>query len=354
MRLVRLARPKAPLNPVPAIAGPVRSAARRHPRVLAAAAATLAAAGLTAGCSGGSGNTAGATGTITVAAIKGVDTAPLYAGAKVGGAFAKAGINVKIDNFTSVAAEISALRNGKVDVAAGDYVDFLYAEAKKADLLIVADGYHAGPGVMETLSMPNSNITSARNLIGKKVGTPEPQELPDTASGAPYSLESMAAQSVLNDDNLNPSRVTWDPMPAGNLVKALQTGQVNAIVVQEPYIYEAESQLGAIEVFDACSGATSDLPLSGYFSTKAYAGQNSPLLTAFRNELEKVQASATEPGPVRTVLASDPGMAHSASLITLGSYPTTLNPASPNRVATLMFNSEILTSSMNIPSMIFH
>ena len=65
MRLVRLARPKAPLN---------------HPRVLAAAAATLAVAGLTAGCSGGSGGTASATGTITVAAIKGVDTAPLYAG----------------------------------------------------------------------------------------------------------------------------------------------------------------------------------------------------------------------------------------------------------------------------------
>jgi NitT/TauT family transport system substrate-binding protein len=354
VRLVRLARPKAPHSPVPAVAGASRSAARRHPRVLAAAAATLAVAGLTAGCSGGSGGTAGATGTITVAAIKGVDTAPLYAGAKAGGAFAKAGINVKIDNFTSVAAEISALRAGKVDVAAGDYVDFLYAESRQPGLLIVADGYHAGPGVMEALALPNSNITSAKDLIGKKVGTPEPQEIAKVASGAPYSLESLAAQSVLNDDNIDPSRVTWDPMPAGQLVKALADGQVNAIVVQEPYIYEAESQLGAIEVFDACSGATSDLPLSGYFSTKAYAKQNSPLLTSFRNELEKVQASAAEPGPVRTVLASESGMQHSASLMTIGSYPTTLNPASPNRVATLMFNFEVLTSSLNVSSMIFH
>ena len=339
MRLVRLARPKAPLN---------------HPRVLAAAAATLAVAGLTAGCSGGSGGTAGATGTITVAAIKGVDTAPLYHGAGPGGAFAKAGLNVKIETYNSVAAEISALRAGKVDVAAGDYVDFLYAASVKPDLLIVADGYHAAPGVMEVLAMPNSGITSARDLIGKKVGTPEPQELKRKPGGAPYSLETLAAQSVLTDDNLDPDRVRWDPMPSGSLVSALRTGQVNAIVVQEPYIYEAESQLGAVEVFDACSGATSDLPLSGYFTSRAYAKQDGPLLTSFRNQLQKVQAGAALPGPVRTVLASEPGMNQSASLITIGSYPTTLNPASPLRVATLMFNSEVLGADLNIPGMIFH
>jgi len=341
---VRLARPKAPLNP---------SAAGRHPRALAAAAATLAVAGLTAGCSGGSGG-GGATGTITVAAIKGVDTAPLYAGAKPGGAFAKAGITVDIKTYSSVAAEISALRQGKVDVAAGDYVDFLYSAAKKPGLLIVADGYHAAPGVMEVLAKPNSGITSPRDLIGKKIGTPLQQELPNKSNGDPYSLESLAAQSVLNDDNIAPGSVNWDAMPSGNLIRALKRGQVSAIVVQEPYIYEAESQLGAVEVFDACSGATSDLPLSGYFSTKAYAKGNSALLAAFRNELQKVQASAALPGPVRTVLASENGMQNSASLITIGAYTTTLNPASPGRVATLMFNAELLSAALNIQSIIFH
>jgi ABC-type nitrate/sulfonate/bicarbonate transport system substrate-binding protein len=102
---------------------------------------------------------------------------------------------------------------------------------------------------------------------------------------------------VLTGDNILPGKMKWEPMPAGNLVRALKNGQVSAIVVQEPYIYQAESQLGAVEVFDACSGPTSDLPLSGYFSTKAYAKGNSALLTSFRNELQKVQASAALPGP---------------------------------------------------------
>lgn len=347
MRLVRLARPKAPHYLVPA---------RRHPRALAAAAATLAVAGLTAGCSGGSGGSAGATGTITVAAIKGVDTAPLYAGAKAGGAFAKAGLNVEIKNYPSVAAEITALRKGQVDVAAGDYVSFLYAESRKPGLLIVADGYHAAPGVMEVLTLPSSNINSARGLIGKRLGTPPAGEMAAKVStGDPYNLESLAAQSVLNDDNIQPSQVHFVPMAAGDLVTALQDHRVDAIVVQEPYIYQAESVAGATEVFDACSGATSDLPLSGYFSTKAYASNNAPLLTAFRDQLEKVQASAAEPGPVRAVLASEGNnMQQEAPLITIGSYPTTLNPASPNRVAQLMFNFEDLGSTLNIQSMLFH
>jgi hypothetical protein len=47
-------------------------------------------------------------------------------------------------------------------------------------------------------------------------------------------------------------------------------------------------------------------------------------------------------------------MKNSASLITIGSYPTTLNPASPARVATLMFNAEILGAALNVQPLIFH
>ena len=336
MRLVRLARPKAPL-----------------PTVVAAAAATLAVAGLTAGCSGGSGS-ASASGTITVAAIKGVDTAPLYAGDKAGGTFAQAGLNVKIENYTSVKAEITALRQGKVDVAAGDYVDFLYAQSAHHGMEIVADGYHAGPGVMEVLTKPHSGITSPSQLVGRKVGTPAPQELPIQESGNPFSIETLAAQSVLSDDNIDPTSVRWTPMPAAHLVRALATGKVSAIVVQEPYVYQAESELGAVEVLDACSGSTADLPLSGYFATKDFAKENAPLLQTFQTALEKAQANAIEPGPVRTVLASEPGMAKSASLMTLGSYPTTLNPASPQRVAQLMFIFEIMDTDLNVKPLIFH
>jgi hypothetical protein len=44
----------------------------------------------------------------------------------------------------------------------------------------------------------------------------------------------------------------------------------------------------------------------------------------------------------------------SASLITIGSYPTSLNAASLQRVADLMFNFEMLSPALTVSSMIAH
>ena len=132
MRLVRNLQSEAPLVPATL---QLRSgqAALRHPgrrsRALSAAIAAFAVAALAAGCqTSGAGAGAGASGNsvITVAAVRGVDDAPLYLAAAQNGTFARAGLNIKIRSYPSVAQELKALQDGTVDVAAGDYVDFLY------------------------------------------------------------------------------------------------------------------------------------------------------------------------------------------------------------------------------------
>src|SRR6516225_10018461 len=129
----------------------------RPSRTVAAAIGTLAAAALAAGCSvaGASpGSPADGTTTITVAAAPGVDDAPLYLAGQ-DGAFKSAGLDVHVVAYQSVGQELRALADGKADVAAGDYVDFFYAQAhnSRLNLRIVADGYHAAPGVMEVLTL---------------------------------------------------------------------------------------------------------------------------------------------------------------------------------------------------------
>ena len=110
------------------------SALWTSPRRLPPVVALLAALGVAAGVSGcnplGNGQaatTADSQG-VKVGVVPGIDNATLYL-AKKRGYFSRAGIDVKIVDFTSVNAELHALSSGGVEVAAGDYGNLFAAQS---------------------------------------------------------------------------------------------------------------------------------------------------------------------------------------------------------------------------------
>lgn len=314
----------------------------------AAAVAGLSALLLAAGCASGSAGSGQSGGTVTVAAVPGVDNVPLFL-AQQKGLFSSAGVNVEIRKYATVDAEVQALSQGKVDIAAGDYGPFLLAESqpKTAGIKIVADGYDAGSGVLEMLALPSSHITTPQQLELKTIGAPDTALLANMAQGKPDSLSTAAATSVLGSFGVD--TVTWKPMNPADEVNALKDGQVSAILVGEPYIYQAESQLGAVEVFDACSGATASLPLSGYFATDGWARQNASALADFRSGLQRAQSESASSGPVLSVLPHYTGIsAQEAAVLTIGSYPASTDLESLQRVAQLMFDEGMLTNPVNV------
>jgi NitT/TauT family transport system substrate-binding protein len=332
---------------------------RRAAGVAAAAAGLI----LVTGCQfpGFSSSTAAgpaASGTVTVAAPAGVAAAPLYIGLK-DGLFSQVGLTVHVVSASSVPQEVAALRNGSADIAFGDYADMFYAQEQRSapHLLAIADGYDAGPNVMEILTLPNSGIVKPSDLAGKIVGTAMNQGMPlrnaKTNKFIPYSTDTVATWSVLSSDNVDGSKVQWDPMQANDLVNALRNGQVNAILATEPTIYAAESQLGAVPVLDSCTGATANLPLDGYFTTNSYVGRNAKVVAAFRGALEKAQAQAGMAAPLQTALTKSADLqAQTAAMITIGTYPTTLSAANLQRVVNLMFSFGALPRTFNVPSIV--
>ena len=335
--------------------------ARRPGRRAAGAAAAAAGLVLVAGCHvpGFSSSAAGgptASGTVIVAAAPGVADAPLYIGIK-DGYFSRAGLTVHVVPSSSVPQAVAALHSGSADVAFGDYVNMFYAlQQRSAHLVTVADGYDAAPNVMEVLTLPRSRIGSPRKLEGKTIGTATQQGMPlRTKDGKPlpYNMDTVATWSVLASDNVDPSLIHWDPMPTGNLVNALKFHQVDAILATEPTIYQAESQLGAVPVLDSCTGATANLPLDGYFTTKSYASRNASVVTAFRAALAKAQAQAAMAAPLQAALTKSAGLkAQAAAMVTLGTYPTTLSAANLQRVVNLMFNFGALPSQPSVSAMV--
>jgi NitT/TauT family transport system substrate-binding protein len=329
-----------------------------------AASAAAAAAGLilVAGChvpgfssSAGGGPTA--SGTVTVAAPPGVADAPLYIGIR-DGLFSRAGLTIKIVHSGTVPEEVAALRNHTADIAFGDYASMFYAQEQKPhpNLLVVADGYDGGPNMMEVLTLPGSGISSPTDLENKTIGTAQAQGIPAISDHKfqPYSIDTLATWSVLSSDNVEVSKIAWAQFQgADSLINALRTKQVNAIVATEPTIYEAESQLGAIPVLDSCTGATANLPLSGYFTTGSFASQHASVVAAFRAALVKAQAQASMGAPLQTALTKSEGLqARTAAMVTLGTYPTTLSAANLQQVSYLLWTFGSLPKQVSVSSMV--
>jgi NitT/TauT family transport system substrate-binding protein len=330
--------------------------------------ASVSAAVLVSAChvpfTGGAGPAASGGGSITVAVIPGIDNAPLRVAVQ-DGLFQQHGLNVTVKGYSTVSSEIQALKSGQADVAVGDYTDFFAAQASGgAKLRLIADGYDAVASTTAVLTLPGSGITTPQSLSPPngqpvRVATP-PEDVPASTypQNVPWNLPMMATQQVLQSDGVSPSSVDWRAMPMQDMIAALRSGRVKAILVTEPYIFRAEAQLGAVEVLDSDSGVTASLPLSGYFSSKSFTDSQPSTVRAFQAALSQAQGSAGMRGPVQNVLPSLTQLTthmtpQDAAMITLGTYPTAVSVGQVQRVVTLMSDSGMISNPIDVSSLLF-
>jgi len=337
-------------------------------RPIRPAAAGGAAVLLLAGCSAlGGGSNGGATvpggTTITVAAVPSIGDAPLYL-AHDDGLFTQRGLTVTIKAYPSLKAEVEALANGQADIAAGDYTSFFSAAGTSfapptknghrehvpggTTLRVIGDGYDAGANSMEILTGPHSTITSAADLQGKTVYTP-PVQAVQISKLAPYNIETLAAQTRLRADQVSVTTINWQQAPPDQLVQALKDKKASAILVGEPYLFEAQKELGAVSVLDSASGVTAGLPLLGYFTTSGYASAHAQSIRAFQAAMTAAQTRAAARGQIQRVFTSAAGVSpDDAPLIALGSYPTFFSVGQVQHVADLMFEAGMLNTSLDV------
>ena len=177
------------------------------------------------------------------------------------------------------------------------------------------------------------------------------QVIPYSAT-IPYNIQTLAAEEVLQNDGVSPSTVSWTQVQAKDMIGALRSGRVKAILATEPYILQAEEQLGAVEVVNASSGVTSGLPLSGYFSLSSYARAHPAAVQAFQEALGQAQSGSAQRGLVQAVLPQLTGMSKGdAAQVTLDTYPASLNVGQVQRVATLMYDSAMIRNPVSVSAL---
>jgi NitT/TauT family transport system substrate-binding protein len=269
---------------------------------------------------------------ITVAAVPATGAAGLYI-AEDQGLFAKAGLNVRIESSVSAAGTIAGLLAGRIQVTLGQWTSALTAEASGARLRAIASGNSGGPGLEELITLPGSPVTRLSQLRGTTI-----------AVNATGGLSQMLTETQLASAGIPAAQVRWAVYPFPAMAHALATHRVTAAFAVEPYLSQAEETLGASELADLDSGATQDMPITGYIATAAWAATHPALAAAFTSALEAGQAIAatTRPAVEQAMIQNLHITRLTAAVMALGTFPLGVDPVQLARVAGLMHADGLL------------
>jgi NitT/TauT family transport system substrate-binding protein len=308
---------------------------------LAAAAVAL----FTSSCGGGSAANAG-TISITVGALPVVDDVSAYIAADEG-IFQRDGLNVTIKQVLQSTLAVPEMQKGTIDIiGGGNYVSFIKASASdpaNPPYRILSEAATCASGSFDVLALPSSGIQTPADLQHKTI-----------AVNLTNNIQTLMINSVLKSDDVNPATVRFVVIPFPKMVAALEAHKVDAMSAVEPFITTAEQKAGAQPILDQCSGPDSNLPLSGYFSTTAWAQQHPQAVRRFQQAMAQAQEIAdTDRAQVeKTLLKYVTGLTPvQAATITLEQFPTSLDSAQLNRVSNLMQEAGLIRGSVQASSL---
>jgi NitT/TauT family transport system substrate-binding protein len=324
-------------------------------RPLTGLAALVGLGGLLAvGCSAGGSGSAAPGGLektdLRVAAVPAVDSAGLYI-AQQRGLFAAEGLHVTILPATSGKTVINSQLDGQFDVTSGNYVSYILANAapqavglkQAADFRVLAPGSIMESNNQDIMVPPGSNIQTVSELKGKTI-----------AVNVTQNIGQLLVSSVLSDNAVPAASVRFVPIKFPDMAKALEQHQVDAAWEPEPFITEAEENVGAIPLADSNQGTTENLPISGYMVTASWLKKYPNTAAAFRRALVRAQTiAANDPAAVQQGMEAFAKVpAKTASIEATPQFPTQMNATLLARLEQLMLHFNMIGQTYDVNQML--
>lgn len=296
-------------------------------------AAALAAAGVAA-CSGSSSSLGSPDqATLRIGLVSDVGAAPFdIATSPSQHGFSDVGLTVNETTFTSDSAEIAALKAGSIDIAYGSYAAFLSSNSPLAvsgRLRVLADAYDASAGTVGLVVRAGHHVPTPAQIQNGDLS--DKIAVPGSSSGD--STEFLALSTYLEsagDPIEAPGTGPGDPSiefvsSPQQALNEVAAGQVQAAVVQEPYLTQGEEQNGLRSAVDLSSGSLASMPLEGYFTTSDFVAKAPKSSALFAAVMAKYQEQASSRVAVETALRAQPSADPEViSTMQLGDYPFVL------------------------------
>jgi NitT/TauT family transport system substrate-binding protein len=279
---------------------------------------------------------------IKVAVLPTMDLVPLQLAIE-SGIFRQEGLEVEPVTAASGADCVAKLASGEVQIAFSSWTPFFVAKAKQAaDIKLVADATSAAPGYAVVVTMPNSPITTIKDLAGKRI-----------AITARLTISHLLVQAQLKAAGVDLDSVQWIELPFPQMAQRLAENQIDAAFLVEPFLRQAMKQVGAKELFDTLAGPTAGLPLTGYGATASYVNGNRETIEKFQRALKKAtdeaRADRSKVDPLLEKIAKvDKETAQQTTLI---DFVSTLDPARIQRVVDLMVEFKALDKRLDVAEM---
>ncbi|NJP98828.1 ABC transporter substrate-binding protein [Nonomuraea sp. FMUSA5-5] len=279
---------------------------------------------------------------ITVGALPIPDPVSLYI-ANAKGFFKEEGLTVTPKTITGGAAAIPAIENGSLDISQTNYVSTFMAVSQGKKIKLVADMYQAAPNTFNIMVPKDSPIKTVADLKGKTV-------LVNNLK----NIAQLAVTSQLKVAGLSETDVKFVEKPFPEMGNTIQSGQADAGWITEPFITANQSKFGFRKLVDTMTGQTADLPIAGWMATEEWASKYPKTLAAFQRAISKAQQLASsDRKEIEAMLPKYTQIdAKTASVITLGAYPSELNANRLQKVADLMLEYGYLKNPIDVKSVI--
>jgi NitT/TauT family transport system substrate-binding protein len=234
---------------------------------------------------------------LKVAMIPIEPAAPVYY-AKENGFFAKAGLDVSIDQNPSTPAIASALIAGNYDIAYGTIPTLSQAHSKGLPFVLIAPGIssshvHFGGAIMVGA---NSTAKTGKDLDGKTLGT-----------AGLNTIAEYLPRAWIDKNGGDSTTVKFIEMPFPVTPDAIASGRVDGAYLAEPFVTIAEKK-GAAKILAQGDDAISsgEYISTGWYCTLQWARAHPDAVARFQRAMTEAAAWANaNPTLVVPILAKD-------------------------------------------------
>jgi NitT/TauT family transport system substrate-binding protein len=296
---------------------------------------------------------------LNVGVVSGIGAAAFELGYNAGD-FSHDGLTINITPYATDAAAEAALQKGQIDVAFGDYSEFL-SSSTAASLEVVGEGYDAGDDTIGLIAASNSSLggdsLTGSDGVAEQIATGGLSvDVPDVSSPEYLALANWA---ISNQNPLNLTAHNIDQAANGNdsattattMINAVVSGSVSAAVVQDPYLTEAIETGKVTELANLDSGNAANMPVGGFFALASTVQKDPNTIAAFQSALTQAQTLGDSRVEIEGALVADKVTHEVAATTSIGNYPTGVVSSTLTNILSLMNSANLSTGSLSAGSL---